>query len=357
MIIENRRSFIINFIYYTIIIGIIFGVLRYALPFISPFVIAFMIAFLLKKPMDFLTKKCHINKVVTGIILVILFYVVLGFVLSLIGIKLFATAKELFLKLPFLYQHEIMPSIMQIVSSIEIKIAKLDASQILTLQEISFNLVQSLGEKISGLSVQVIGWISSMASLLPGLLIRILFTVISTVFILIDYDKITNFLLNQLSEKHRKLTIEVKNYVVDTLFKVIISYILIMSITFIELFIGLSFLGVKRAFLIALVISLFDILPVLGTGGVIVPWVIISMIQGEYSLAVGLLIVYLVIIIVRNILEPKIVGSQMGLHPVVALMALFIGAQLFGVLGLLGLPITLSFLKHLNDKGTIRVFK
>ncbi|PKM94568.1 MAG: sporulation integral membrane protein YtvI [Firmicutes bacterium HGW-Firmicutes-1] len=357
MDVEKRRSFIINFVYCFIIGGIVFVLLRYALPFISPFVIAFVIAFILKKPMTFLTKKCRINKVVAGIFLVVLFYALVGILLSLIGIKLFATVKELFLLLPVLYEYEIMPSIMQIVSSIEVYIAKLDASQILTVKEMSLNLVQSLGEKISGLSMQVIGGISSIASLLPGMLIRILFTVISTLFLVIDYDRITGFLLCQLKEKHKHLVIEIKNYVVHTLFKLIASYALIMSITFVELSIGLSILGVERAILIALMISIFDILPVLGTGGIMIPWIIVTVIQRDYSLAVGLLIVYLVIIIVRNILEPKIVGGQMGLHPLVTLMALFIGVQLFGVLGLLGLPITLSLLKNLNDKGTIHILK
>ena len=88
-----------------------------------------------------------------------------------------------------------------------------------------------------------------------------------------------------------------------------------------------------------------------------IPWTIIAALQGNYSLALGLLIVYIVITIIRNILEPKIVGSQVGLHPLVTLMSLFVGAQLFGVLGLFGLPITLSLLKNLNDKGTIHILK
>ena len=130
-----------------------------------------------------------------------------------------------------------------------------------------------------------------------------------------------------------------------------------MCITFAELSVGLSIIRIENAVLIAFVISIFDILPVLGTGGIMIPWTIIAALQGNYSLALGLLIVYIIITIIRNILEPKIVGSQVGLHPLVTLMSLFVGAQLFGVLGLFGLPITLSLLKNLNDKGTIHILK
>lgn len=174
---------------------------------------------------------------------------------------------------------------------------------------------------------------------------------------MIDYKKIITFLLHQLKDKHQKLMIEIKNYVVNTLFKCILSYALIMGITFLELSIGLSIIGIEKAILTAFIISIFDILPVLGTGGIMIPWTIIAAFQRNYLLALGLLIMYIVITVVRNILEPKIVGSQVGLHPLVTLISLFVGVQLFGVLGLFGLPITLSLLKNLNDKGTIHILK
>ena len=130
-----------------------------------------------------------------------------------------------------------------------------------------------------------------------------------------------------------------------------------MSITFFELSLGLSLIGIKNAVLIAFCIAVFDILPVLGTGGIMIPWVILEAVQGNLALAVKLLAVYLIITVVRNIIEPKIVGSQLGLHPVVTLSSMFVGAQLFGVVGLFGFPILLSLLKNLNDTGTIRLFR
>ena len=74
-------------------------------------------------------------------------------------------------------------------------------------------------------------------------------------------------------------------------------------------------------------------------------------------LALSLLAIYLVITIIRNIIEPKIVGSQLGLHPVVTLCSMFVGAQLLGVVGMFGFPILLSLLRYLNDHEVIHIFK
>ena len=161
----------------------------------------------------------------------------------------------------------------------------------------------------------------------------------------------------QLNGKAKDIFFQIKEYVVGTLLVCIRSYALIMTITFVELAVGLSVIGVENPVLIAFLIALFDILPVLGTGGIMIPWTVLTALQGDYPLALGLLLVYLFVTVVRNILEPKIVGSQIGVHPVITLAGMFVGAQLFGVLGLFGFPIGLSLLRHLNEKGAIKVFK
>ena len=88
-----------------------------------------------------------------------------------------------------------------------------------------------------------------------------------------------------------------------------------------------------------------------------IPWTVLTAITGDYRMAVGLLLIYLVITVIRNIVEPKIVGSQLGLHPVVTLVSMFVGVQFFGVIGLFGFPILLSLLRHLDENGVIHIFK
>ena len=87
------------------------------------------------------------------------------------------------------------------------------------------------------------------------------------------------------------------------------------------------------------------------------PWVLIKLLQGEFLMALKIFGVYVTVTVVRNIIEPKIVGGQLGLHPVVTLCSMFVGVQLFGVVGLFGFPIGLSLLRYLNDHGVIRILK
>ena len=114
-----------------------------------------------------------------------------------------------------------------------------------------------------------------------------------------------------------------------------------MLLTFAELAVGLLLLGVKNALLTALVISVIDVLPVLGAGSVLLPWSIICVISGNTPLAAGIIAVYLFITVVRNFAEPKMVGEKMGINPLFILLAMFLGLRLFGFLGLIILPVTL----------------
>lgn len=147
--------------------------------------------------------------------------------------------------------------------------------------------------------------ISNIASSLPMLFIRLVLMIISTFFIAMDYEALSAFCMRQLSDKAQNVVRQIKQYVVGTLFVCIRSYALIMSITFVELAVGLTLIGIRNSVLIALCIAVFDILPVLGTGGIMIPWAVISAILGDFPGAIKLALLYVFITVVRNIIEPK----------------------------------------------------
>ncbi|HWQ79049.1 MAG TPA: sporulation integral membrane protein YtvI [Anaerovoracaceae bacterium] len=354
---KKKLKYVIYFMYYSFIIGAVYLLLQYGLGLIAPFIVAFIIAYILRRPAKFCSERLKIPYKLAAFLFVLLFYCTIGTFIALIGIKLFSTFADLVLRLPSIYNLEIEPYLISLYQQIEKEIYQMDPALISIVNEYFNSFIQSLGALISSLSVTAVGAVSGVASSLPVFFIKLLLMVISSFFIAGDYDLLVNFVLRQFSGKGKELVIQIKEYIVGTLFVCIRSYALIMSITFVELSIGLSIIGVKNSILIALVISVFDILPVLGTGGIMIPWTIITALQGSYIMAVGLLAVYLTITVIRNILEPKIVGSQIGLHPVVTLISMFVGVQLFGVIGLFGFPITLSLLRHLNSTGAIKLFR
>ena len=320
---EKKKKFIVDVTYLALVLALSYLLLRYALPLLMPFVLAFLIAYVLRRPIRFLSRTLHVPKGLVAVLLVVLTYGVIGLLLTLAGIRITATITSLVQQIPSFYYSHILPALTELFTWLEELLAKLDPS---------------------------------LATSLPGFLIRLLLMVISTFFIAIDYEKIVRFCLGCLHGNTRKVVLQIKAYVVGTLFVCIRSYALIMCITFVELSIGLSIIGIERAMLVALLIAIFDILPVLGTGGIMIPWVILSALGGELPRALALLVLYVIITVIRNIIEPRIVGAQIGLHPVLTLMSMFVGNHLFGIVGLFGLPILLSLLRYLNDNGTISLF-
>ena len=356
---EKKKKFIIDVAYLALVLALGYVALQYALPLLMPFVIAFLIAYILRRPIRFFSRVFHVPKGLAAVLLVVLTYGAIGLLLALAGIRITATIASLVQQIPAIYNNYILPDLTDLFTGLEDLLARLDPSLMSTLEELQTQLLNMLWQLVSSLSGLLMGGVSlatSLATSLPGFLIRLLLMVIYTFFIAIDYEKIVTFCLRCLSGNTRKVVLQIKDYVVGTLFVCIRSYALIMSITFVELSIGLSIIGVNRAMLVALLIAIFDILPVLGTGGIMIPWAILTALGGNMPRALALLVVYVIITIIRNIIEPRIVGKQIGLHPVLTLMSMFVGTHLFGVVGLFGLPILLSLLRYLNDAGTISLF-
>jgi sporulation integral membrane protein YtvI len=202
-------------------------------------------------------------------------------------------------------------------------------------------------------SALAIAAITSTVSWVPKLFVGIVLSVISSAFFALDYGIVVEFLSNLVPEKRRGLADEVKTLLGEIGVKYIKAYALLMTITFVELAIGLSVLGIDGALTIAAMTAVVDILPVLGTGGIVVPWAVFHLIKGNLFLGLGLAILYLVITVVRQILEPKVVGQQIGLHPIVVLLCMYVGVQLFGIIGLFLLPFTILVVKYLYDNGVI----
>ena len=115
--------------------------------------------------------------------------------------------------------------------------------------------------------------------------------------------------------------------------------LLLGLLTFLEAFIGLALLRVPYAFIFAILIAVVDFLPLLGTGIVLIPWAVVSMLLGEVKLGIGLLVLYAVTSVVRQVLEPKLIGEGLGLHPLVSLAAMYTGLRLFGVWGMIFAPL------------------
>lgn len=359
MDIEKKRAFIINVIYLGILAAFFAVTVKWLIPMLAPFVAACVVVYLLRRPTRFVCEKFGLKKQkkAVAMLLVLVFYSTVGSLIALLSVRLVSGIRDLVVQLPRLYTVYAIPIISDLFIRFENFAYRLDTNLFSLIQGYDEQLLQWMGSFISSISGKAVGAASSVATAIPGLFIQLVLMVISSFFLAADYHEIKLFLLRQMGVKTARLFIQIKEYVVGTLFACIGSYFIIASITFVELSIGLRLLGLRRPTLIAFCISVFDILPVMGTGGIMIPWAVLTLLQGKFTLGLGLLAVYVAITVIRNIIEPKIVGGRLGLHPVVTLASMFLGAQLFGVIGLFGFPIGLSLLRYLNDNGSIHILK
>ena len=355
--IERQKRFIINVLYWGIIAVFVWIGIRVTEPVLMPIIIAFVIAWILHKPIDWIERRIHIKKSVIAFFVVLLTYGILGTPLTNVVMWGFTALRNFFLELPEFYDETILPALNQFFAWFENICERIDPMVMEGIEESSDKIMDYLAGFATSISSGAISWISGKAMSIPSILMKTLITLVVTVFITMDFHKIVGFLYRQMPEKTKKYLVEIKNYTGGTLLKCLKSYLIIMIITFTELFIGFSVLRIPNALLLAAIIAVIDILPILGTGGVLIPWTVISLISGNYKLAIGLIILYAIILVIRNIMEPKIVGSQVGLHPVLTLASMFVGLHFFGIIGMFGFPIALSVIKNLNDRGMIHLLK
>ncbi len=357
MKLEKRRAFIINFLYFAIILGIVILLARYALGVLMPFFIAFLVSLLLKPALAFLHDKLKLPRGLMGVVLVVLFYALLGLLLIVIGVQLFSAAKSFFMTLPELYTHTIVPWMSSAFAALEEFAAHLNPDAAAAYNVVSTNVTKSLGDAVVNISKQVVTWVTSSTLKAPRLLLNVLIMVISTIFLTADFPKIKAFVMRQFSPRGRTLLHDARVHLGRTLWSYLRSYAMILAITFVEIFLGLSIIGINNAAGIAVAIAIFDILPVVGSGLVLLPWTIYTLISGNLATGIGLAVLYVVVIVVRQIMEPKIIGDRVGLHPIVTLLSMVLGTYLFGGIGLFGLPITVALISALNKTGAIHLYK
>lgn len=379
---QRRFSRIVNIAYFAMLIGFAYLFMKYCFGMVFPFIFAFFIAMLVQKPTNFIYGKTKKFKGITSTVLVLLLLIVGVSVISLLGVQVVSTFRDFVAYLvqkirdfpTFIenIQKWALNAIAVLPDSFEAKLAdsitrSLESFKELTVSEAASLLVKtaSSSEKVDVSSIisPIGGGVWSIVKEIPSVLVATLVAVVASCFTAAEYDRLVGFLKRQVKPRYRDALSKSKAILFSTLSKLLKAYGTIMLITFVEISLGLYILKLigifdnQYIFLIAAITAVVDIVPVLGTGTVIIPWAVYSLLNGSYSFAIGLVVIYIVVLIIRQIIEPKLVADQLGLPPVLTIAAMYIGTQLFGFIGLFLLPITLIMLKRLNDEGVVHFWK
>ena len=355
-IMEKKRAFLINIGYYGFFVILLLLAARYLLPVLMPFLVAFVLAFLIQRPAAWIARRLRAPKGRLSVLLLVLVYVAVFGVAFSGGGRVFAVIREFVIDVPDIYRRDILPLLNYVLEGVAENLSEADPFVSAQIENSLQQAVQSIGQMVSGLSVTLLQMVSEFITGVPSVLIRVVLTVITSFYICSDYDRILAALWRLLPDRWQNLCRDIKQYGLNMIRVYIRSYSLLFLLTFTELTIGFLIFQIPHSLLVAVLIAIFDILPVLGTGGVLIPWAVILAVIGNYPLAAGVLILYVIITVVRNSVEPRIVGKQIGLHPLLTLIAMFTGVSLAGLPGLILLPMAVMIFVNVEKNGAIHIF-
>lgn len=327
-------------------IGIGLFLLYKSLYYFAPFIIAFMLASLMEPLIKLMVNRLRLPRSLASFIGLILMLTLLGLIISLIVSKTVCQLKGVATILPQ-YLGEAYRNLTELISEGNNFLITLPAEVTANIDSIISSIFSYLTNTLNTFAKSLSGVVISTAASLPGALVFFLTTILSTYFLSSSRHEIVGFLRRTLPSNWYDQIFLIRKEVFSSAFKLIKAYLIIMTITFTELLIGFSIIRLKYAFILAVIIAIIDILPVLGTGGVLIPWSLYNFLTKNTKMGLYLLIIYLIILIIRQIVEPKIIGHQIGTHPLVTLVAMYLGLKFIGAAGLILGPITVLILKSI----------
>jgi sporulation integral membrane protein YtvI len=313
--------------------------LEYLLPISVPCILGILLAWLVVG----LSRKLRCANRIFRICLALMIYGVIALLVVLLAAKTVTGITGLIQWLPRVYENKLLPFITTVYNWFVENVQLWDPTVVSTLETLVEGVISGVKNMISSLSGLAVNVVSGVATGVPNLVFSLLAMIFSTIFVVADYENIAAFSAKHIPVGVKRILGNVRVYLTDTLFVVIRSYVLIMLLTFTELSILFSIFGIENPIIKAAVIAVLDIMPILGTGGIMIPWAVTSLVLGYTGLGLQLFLIYGIVTVIRNYVEPKIVGAQLELHPIITLVSMFIGLRLFGFWGLFGTPVAISF--------------
>ena len=305
-----------------------------------PFILGYLFSLLINPLVNWLQKRLKLPRQIAAILVIVLTVGILGGIVGGVIWKIVVEIRRLYSQFPAIYEmaQDTWEQLSDRLSSVYAVLPAYFQDVLSRFgEEISKNLSTGLNIEYTPM-VQKAG---DAAKALPSIFIAVIAFLLSLYFMVTDARRISKF-INRLVPKKmiegfEGLKFEIRRY----LGGYVKAQLIIMSISFCVLFIGLTILKVDYALLIALGIAFLDALPFFGSGAALWPWTLISFLMGSPRRGIGLIIIYLVVIFTRQMVEPKIVSNRIGLYPIFTLMAMYVGYKLFSIGGMILGPLLL----------------
>lgn len=329
-----------------IIIGLIIYcfVLKYMLSALLPFLLAFLFYLILKPLIDFLESYFHIRRSAIGISLLLIIYFFIIFIVFICLFYCINYSVHFIERLPDIYQTILNPIFNEIVLIIDKYFSYLiNQDLLIKINEYSYTFI-----------LKFISYISSFLSQLPHYLFSFFLFIISTFFLVIEYDEMKEYFLGMFSDDLIESFYKFKNIFMKSIYMFFKCQMILMIICFVILLFGFYILHIQNAFIYALITCLLDSLPFIGVGIVLLPISIVYLLQNAYLRAFYIFLIYLIINLMRSVLEPHIMNKQSKVPSFVLLVSMIVHLYLFGFVGICLSPIHMNLLfGYLNYKKLI----
>lgn len=332
-----------------LLLAIVLAIAFFLLPHSVPFLLALLTAILLEPMVMFLIRRLHLNRLSAVIGSFLLFLLLFGVGAYWLGTQIVVQSVDLAQRLPAYSQHlfELLEST---IVRWEVYYASLPAETVFQIQQLFESLKTSALNGASSLAKGILGAVATI----PGFLLTTIIYMVALFLISLDLPRLRAGFMRLFTPSAR----EKVNVVLSQLNRATVGFlraqIILSFVTFLLAWLGLVILHVKYSAVIALLIVLVDILPILGTGSFLVPWAVYNFFTDKTHLAIGLLVLFLAITVIRRIIEPKILASNLGISALAALVSLFLGLKVLGLFGLILGPALVIIYEALRKAGFLK---
>lgn len=332
--------------------GLLWLFLRYALPLLLPFAVAWLVSLAVRPLARRLSLRFGISQRVCAVLLLTLFLSGGVFLLSLSVGRLLGEAQRLLERLLTLWDGETSQGEGDLFGWLTSKIEflkRMAVGERFSAFRDRFNAMtnEMLTGFLTALSSKLPDAVAALAASLPSVLLVSVVTVVAGFYFCVEEATPWEWLAAALPRSVADRLPIWRARMKQISWRYLRAYLLLLLLTFCQLFLGLSLLRVEYAFLLSLLIALVDLLPILGVGTVLVPWAMVALLRHDPYRGIGLLVLYLIMTVLRQVLEPRLLGKSLGLPPLLTLFATWVGWQLLGVFGMVIAPFAALLIKLL----------
>lgn len=357
---EKYLKIFTNLILFLLIVLAILFVVPEVFRFFMPFVIGWILAMLANPIVRFMERHLKIVRKHGTVVVIIGALALVILMLYIAGVNVVRQIGDLIADIPQIIE-SVQTDWYDIQKNMSVVYSKLPKGIQESMATGYENVVGSISGMVGKLGVPTVNAVGSFAQNIPSVLISTIMTILSSYFFIADKERVEGMV--------RKYTPEVVKKYVSMIWKefkrIVGGYfaaqIKIMGIIMVLLFLGFLILRVKYAVLLAVLIAFLDMLPFFGTGTALGPWAVFKFLSGDYKMAIGLVVIYAITQLVRQVIQPKIVGDTIGLDPLTTLVFMYIGYKFMGVLGMIiAIPtgmILISLYKFGAFDNLIRCFR